>query len=113
LVVGLTLIELVVWPPGLQRKVPPAVAGVAVKVAVCPAQILGLFTLTPGGVPMVTVTWSWLVQPFAVAVRVYVVFVVGVAVVLSVLVLDKVALGLQVTVGVMVPAQPVIGTLTV
>jgi hypothetical protein len=54
-----------------------------------------------------------LVQPFAVAVRVYVVFVVGVAVVLSVLVLDKVAPGLQVTVGVMVPAQPVIGTLTV
>ncbi len=40
----------------------------------------------------------------------YVVVVVGVAVVLRVLVLDKVAPGLQVTVGVTVPAQPAIGT---
>ena len=38
------------------------------------------------------------------------VVVVGVAVVLRVLVLDKVAPGLQVTVGVTVPAQPAIGT---
>jgi hypothetical protein len=42
-----------------------------------------------------------------------VVVVVGVAVVLRVFVLDKVAPGLQVTLGVTVPAQPVIGTLTV
>jgi hypothetical protein len=41
------------------------------------------------------------------------VVVVGVAVVLRVFVLDKVAPGLQVTLGVTVPAQPVIGTLTV
>ena len=51
-----------------------------------------------------------MVQPFAVAVSVYVVVVVGLAVVVSVFVLDKVAAGLQVTVGVTVPAQPAIGT---
>ena len=46
----------------------------------------------------------------AVAVRVYVVVVVGLAVVVSEFVLDNVAAGLQVTVGVTVPAQPAIGT---
>ena len=45
----------VVWPPGDHEYVPPVVDGVAVRVALCPAQIVGEFTLTVGAVFTFTV----------------------------------------------------------
>ena len=38
----------VVAPPGDHRYVPPEIDGVAVSVALCPLQIVGLFTVTVG-----------------------------------------------------------------
>jgi hypothetical protein len=43
-VAGVTLIEAVVCPPGDHKYVPPPVLGVAVSVAVCPAQMVGELT---------------------------------------------------------------------
>ena len=90
---GLTEIDWVVAPPGDHKYVPPATEGEAVNVAVCPLQIVALFTLTLGLEITVTRTWSLAVQPFAVAVSVYVVVAVGVAVGVAIVVLLKVAPG--------------------
>jgi hypothetical protein len=46
--VGLTVIDGEVCPPGDQRYVPPPTEGVVVSVAELPEHIVGLFTLTEG-----------------------------------------------------------------
>ena len=55
-VVGVTLIELLVCPPGDHKNVPPALLGVAVRVAVWPEQMVVLLTATVGGAAIETVT---------------------------------------------------------
>ena len=60
---GFTVIDCVVAPPGDHRYVPPAVDGVAVSVADCPAQIVCEFTSTVGAVVTVTVPDPLLLQP--------------------------------------------------
>jgi hypothetical protein len=50
----LTEIVCVVCPPGLHRYVPDPEEGVAVRLAVAPAHIVGLFTDTVGAVVTVT-----------------------------------------------------------
>ena len=48
-VVGATVIEAVVAPPGVQRYVPPVIEGVAVKVTDVPEQIAaGVFIVIDG-----------------------------------------------------------------
>ena len=53
----------VVAPPGDQEYVPPPVDGVAVSVALCPAQMLVELTLTVGARLTVTVPVPVDVQP--------------------------------------------------
>jgi hypothetical protein len=56
-VFGILLTELEVPPPGDQAKVPPAILGVAVSVAVCPTQMV-VFGIVNVGIPFtVTVTF--------------------------------------------------------
>jgi hypothetical protein len=56
-VFGVLLTELDVPPPGDQAKVPPAILGVAVSVAVCPTQMVA-FGMVNVGIPFtVTVTF--------------------------------------------------------
>lgn len=102
-----------VCPPGDQVKVPPGVGLVAVRVVLWPLQMVGLLTLTVAAEPIVTVIWSWLLQPLAVAVSVYVVVVVGVATGFNIFGLLSVADGDQLTVGLIFPAHPVTPTLAV
>jgi len=44
--VGVTVIDCVIWPPGDQLYVPPPMDGVAVNVADKPEQMVSLLTLT-------------------------------------------------------------------
>lgn len=74
---GVTLIEDVVAPPGLQENVPPDIEGVAVSVAGVPLQTLALFTTTVGTGLTITVPVAVPGQPFKVYVTVYVVVVAG------------------------------------
>jgi hypothetical protein len=56
-VVGVLLTEPDVPPPGDHAKVPPAILGVAVSVAVCPTQMVA-FGMVNVGIPLtVTVTF--------------------------------------------------------
>ena len=52
---GLTVMLCVVCPPGDHEYVPPAADGVAVRIALWPAQIVGELTLTVGAVFTFTV----------------------------------------------------------
>jgi hypothetical protein len=45
---GLTVMEFVAAAPGFQVNVPPGTELVAVSVALCPSQIVGLFTVKTG-----------------------------------------------------------------
>jgi hypothetical protein len=52
---GLTVMEFVVAAPGFQINVPPGTELVAVSVALCPSQIVGLFTVNTGvGLTVIT-----------------------------------------------------------
>jgi hypothetical protein len=94
-VVGLTVIDAVVAPPGDHENVPPLVVGTAVKVADCPEQIVAEFTVRAATVFTVTVAVAVLEPQLPVDVTVYVVVTAGEALTVAPVVEDNPVAGVQ------------------